>query len=182
MNGYVYLIGSSLFGWYKIGKSKKPDVRISDLGILLPFKVEVFAVWQAKNHHMMEKTLHDIYKKQKINGEWFHFTKPEVIEVIDSIPSDTRVYSGTIDEFNLSTFSNVTQDKKQNREVIGVRVRKLRGDFTPEEREMRKQESIMRHLLKKESASQVARSGVIKIPKSCEIYQHLLSAMTLLDK
>jgi uncharacterized membrane protein (DUF106 family) len=27
MNGYVYLIGTTTFGWYKIGKSKTPEER-----------------------------------------------------------------------------------------------------------------------------------------------------------
>jgi len=36
MIGYVYLIGSPTFGWYKIGKSRKPEIRIENLGILLP--------------------------------------------------------------------------------------------------------------------------------------------------
>ena len=35
MAGYVYLIGNSIFGWYKIGKSISPEIRIKDLGILL---------------------------------------------------------------------------------------------------------------------------------------------------
>jgi hypothetical protein len=56
MTGFVYLIGSTTFGWYKIGKSITPEVRIQNLGILLPFKIEVIAVWKAANHHAMEKT------------------------------------------------------------------------------------------------------------------------------
>ena len=31
--GYVYLIGTPVFGWYKIGKSKTPVVRVQNLGI-----------------------------------------------------------------------------------------------------------------------------------------------------
>ena len=69
--GYVYLIGTPIFGWYKIGKSRTPEVRVKDLGILLPFKVEIIGVWKAVNHHLMESTLHEMYKTNKINGEWF---------------------------------------------------------------------------------------------------------------
>ena len=75
--GYVYLIGTSVFGWYKIGKSITPEVRIKDLGILLPFKISVICVWKAENHHLLEKTLHELYAKNKINGEWFEFTIEE---------------------------------------------------------------------------------------------------------
>jgi hypothetical protein len=48
MAGYVYLIGNSIFNWYKIGKSVTPEVRIKDLGILLPFKIKVMSIWKAE--------------------------------------------------------------------------------------------------------------------------------------
>ena len=59
MSGYVYLIGSPLFGWYKIGKSKTPEIRVNHLGILLPFKIHIIGVWSAKNHSLLETTLHE---------------------------------------------------------------------------------------------------------------------------
>ena len=74
MAGYVYLIGTPTFGWYKIGKSSTPEVRVKDLGILLPFKLYIIGVWYAENHHLMETTLHEIYSSCRINGEWFEFT------------------------------------------------------------------------------------------------------------
>ena len=55
--GYVYLIGSSRFGWYKIGKSRSATIRVQTLGILLPFKVEVFAVWMTDNPSAQHATL-----------------------------------------------------------------------------------------------------------------------------
>jgi len=68
MEGYVYFIGTPVFGWYKIGKSKTPEVRVKDLGILLPFKVHIIGVWKAKNHTLMESSLHEMYKDKRING------------------------------------------------------------------------------------------------------------------
>jgi hypothetical protein len=56
MAGYVYLIGTPIFGWYKIGKSITPEIRVKDLGILLPFKIKVMAIWKAENHHLMESS------------------------------------------------------------------------------------------------------------------------------
>ena len=81
MAGYVYLIGTTTFGWYKIGKSITPEIRIKDLGILLPFKITIIGVWKAVNHHLMEKTLHEIYASSRINGEWFEFTAKEAYDV-----------------------------------------------------------------------------------------------------
>lgn len=140
--GYVYLIGTPVFGWYKIGKSKTPEIRIRDLGILLPFKVNVIAVWKAKNHTKMEAALHELYAKNRINGEWFEFSKKEAYAVMNRIPSEARVYPIEGIEYILDQFSNIAEDTKAGKQVFGVKVRKLRGEFTPEEREQRKQEYI----------------------------------------
>ena len=137
MSGYVYLIGNSIFGWYKIGKSITPEVRVKDIGILLPFKIKVFSIWKAENHHLMETSLHEIYHKNRINGEWFEFTGDDIGKVINSIPEEARIYLDNSDRF-----SNIDLDVKDNRRVIGVRREKLRGDFTSEEREQRRIESI----------------------------------------
>jgi hypothetical protein len=147
--GYVYLIGTPIFGWYKIGKSRTPEVRVKDLGILLPFKVEIIGVWKAVNHHLMESTLHDIYKSNRINGEWFAFTKKEAYNVYASIPEVSRIYPIDNKEHPLDRFSNVEEDRKDSKKVIGVRTQKLRGNFTPEEREAKRLESMVKHAEKK---------------------------------
>ena len=147
--GYVYLIGTPIYGWYKIGKSKTPEVRIRDLGILLPFKISVFRVWKAENHSLMESSLHEMYQGNRINGEWFQFTKKQVLEMINRIPAEV------IQEESLDKFSNVDQDFKQadgakySGKVLGVRIQKLRGNFTLEEREVLRQTSMENKRLKK---------------------------------
>ena len=150
MSGYVYLIGTPIFGWYKIGKSIQPTVRVSQLGILLPFKISVIAVWSATNHHLMEKTLHEIHAANRINGEWFEFSKSEVFKIIDSIPAESMV-----DKLNLENFSNVAKDVKLEKRIIGVRTENLRGNFTPEERAAKRDIAIEQHRLKKERRIQV---------------------------
>jgi hypothetical protein len=137
MSGYVYLIGNPLFNWYKIGKSITPEIRIKDLGILLPFKIKVMSVWKAENHHLMETTLHDIYKKNRINGEWFEFTGDDIGKIINSIPEEARVYLDNTDRF-----SNIDEDRHKDQVVTGLKIRKLRGNFTPEERELKRIESM----------------------------------------
>ena len=140
--GYVYLIGTPVFGWYKIGKSKTPEIRVKNLGILLPFKVQVIGVWKAKNHHLMETSLHEIYDSHRINGEWFAFSKAMANDVFYSIPSDARVYPATNSILSLDKFSNIEQDTRDQRRVIGVRREKLRGDFTQEERDEKRRIGI----------------------------------------
>ncbi len=133
MSGYVYLIGTPIFGWYKIGKSITPEVRIKDLGILLPFKLHIIGVWKAENHHMMETALHEMYADHRINGEWFEFDKAFATTVFNSIPVETRIYPNQ-ESHSLDKFSNVVEDTRKDKKIIGVRTQKLRGDFTDEER------------------------------------------------
>lgn len=144
MSGYVYLIGTSVYGWYKIGKSKTPEVRISNLGILLPFRIKVYRVWRAEDHDTMEKTLHEMYNQNQINGEWFQFTRQQLISMIDKIPAEVVLK----DEERLDKFSNICEDVRQSESgkysgrVLGVRVQKLRGDFTAEERDQRRRTNM----------------------------------------
>lgn len=142
MSGYVYLIGSTVFGWYKIGKAKTPEVRVKDLGILLPFKINVIGVWKANDHHLMESALHEMYQNNRINGEWFEFSLPQMKEMFNSIPSETRIYPIDDVEHVFDNFSNIEEDKRKNKKVIGVRTQKLRGNFTPEEREQKRLAAI----------------------------------------
>lgn len=147
--GYVYLIGTPIFGWYKIGKSRTPEVRIKDLGILLPFKIHILGVWKAANHHLMESSLHEIYSNKRINGEWFEFSRKEAFEMFNSIPAEARIYPTEMSEHPLDKFSNVDEDTKNSKRVLGVRVQKLRGNFTPEEREAKRLESMAKQQEKK---------------------------------
>lgn len=143
--GYVYLIGTPTFGWYKIGKSITPEVRIKDLGILLPFKIEVIAVWEADNHHNMEKAMHELYAANKINGEWFEFNKKEIQILISKIPESARA---SLNE-KVVKFTNIAEDLKLDKKIIGVKVQKLRGNFTPEEREAKRIAAIEQQRQKK---------------------------------
>ena len=142
MSGYVYLIGTPIFRWYKIGKSKTPEIRIKNLGILLPFKIHVIGVWKADNHHLMESSLHELYAERRINGEWFQFTRKEIFEVFASIPKEALVYPIDSVAHTLDKFSNIESDIMNDKLVIGVRTEKLRGDFTLEERNIIRQTRI----------------------------------------
>ena len=162
-SGYVYLIGSPIFGWYKIGKSITPEIRIKDLWILLPFKIHIIGVWGAKNHHELERALHEIHKSRRINGEWFEFSKKEVYEeVFGKIPDEVRVYPIENNEHFLDKFSNIDEDTKGVRKVIGVRTQKLRGNLTPEERESKRLAAIEAHKEKKRLKNLAKETSLVK--------------------
>jgi hypothetical protein len=111
MEGYVYLIGNERFQWYKIGKSRTPEIRVGNLGILLPFKVQIFGVWRAKNHSLMESALHEQHATSRINGEWFTFSKQKVKDIYCSIPAEACIFWHTHHkESEFSKFSNMARD------------------------------------------------------------------------
>jgi hypothetical protein len=124
MAGYVYLIGSHIYSWYKIGKSNIPQIRIRTIGVLLPFKIEVVAVWRAEDSRQLEALLHRKYFENNINGEWFSFNKMEIQALILDVPY-------TLVQVNsLTNFTNMAEDFK--RTVIQPKM-------TIEEKEWRKQ-------------------------------------------
>lgn len=112
MAGYVYLIGNDRFHWFKIGKSKTPEIRVTNLGVLLPFKIKVFAIWKADNHHKMESALHEIHADARINGEWFTFSDKRVNAIYESIPREACIFWHLQqNESVFSNFSNMESDR-----------------------------------------------------------------------
>jgi hypothetical protein len=133
VSGHVYLIGSPTFHWYKIGKSSNAAIRVNQLGILLPFRIEVVAVWKVQAPRVIEYSLHKKYEKSRINGEWFHFEKAQVDEIVaDMLWASTPIATG---------FSNLPADYAPEGKIIKFR---YNSDLTPEERERRKQEAMFK--------------------------------------
>lgn len=133
MTGYIYLIGSPTFGWYKIGKSRKPALRVRNIGVLLPFKISVVALWLVQSHGEKEKELHGYFSERRINGEWFSLTKGDLAELFsimgENLASDHRV---------LTDFSNLASDCPTGKELI-VKTRKA---YTQEQRDALKEMAI----------------------------------------
>lgn len=88
MYGFVYLIKSK-DGTYKIGKSKNPKKRLSQLQTANSNELELIEVFKSTNFNKIEKILHDRFKFCKLNGEWFNLNIideanfKEYCEVID---------------------------------------------------------------------------------------------------
>jgi Meiotically Up-regulated Gene 113 (MUG113) protein len=113
-SGYIYLLGSERFGWFKIGRSIEPVIRIENIGVLLPFRVEVFSVWAASDCVAAEVQMHRRYADNAINGEWFSFKRKEMILAKNANYPwfSEQVYSqGTVAHSSFSTFSNLAEDK-----------------------------------------------------------------------
>lgn len=123
-HGYVYLIGSYSLNWYKIGKSKTPGIRIKNIGILLPFKIEMVALWKCWSPSV-EVHVHQKYANNHIHGEWFRFTRKELTKVVcDPLWNATLVMPSEFAEpSQLAKFRNMERDspigKKLSLKFVG---------------------------------------------------------------
>lgn len=101
MNGYVYIIGNREHGWYKIGKSTRPKIRLNALKILLPFEVDLIALWQTNQHSFLERSLHEQMDEQCINGEWFNLSLENLKSIFEFMLIAERVVPETIPSLDL---------------------------------------------------------------------------------
>lgn len=117
--GYVYLIGSSEFGWYKIGQSRTVAIRIKTIGVLLPFKVEVFAIWKTDNPGRLEAAMHERHAPDHLNGEWFSFSWQDLSGIVSA---ETPYPSVRIPDKEHSSLyvANLTKNRTQPRPELPI--------------------------------------------------------------
>ena len=78
--GYIYIFRSN--DMYKIGTSKNASRRFIDLDNG-PYPLEkVFISKQLQNPYRIEKYLHHKFSNNKVNGEWFRLSEPQLNEAI----------------------------------------------------------------------------------------------------
>lgn len=78
--GYVYLL-STEHGHYKIGRTVNPEARQKQLGILLPFTVQLVCLLATQDMVATERQLHEQFRHRHLNGEWFALTDEERDEI-----------------------------------------------------------------------------------------------------
>jgi hypothetical protein len=76
IQGYVYLMKSGQF--YKIGKSKSPDRRRSEVALLLPHDTNTIHVIATDDPDGIEHYWHERFKDKHHRGEFFRLTKADV--------------------------------------------------------------------------------------------------------
>lgn len=80
-SGHIYLL-STPHGHFKIGRTVNVTNRQKQLGILLPFPVELVCSFPVDDMVAFEKSLHERYAHRHLNGEWFALTDEERDEII----------------------------------------------------------------------------------------------------
>lgn len=76
--GYVYLLGNAELGYYKIGKARIIDRRVSRISPLLPFPIQLIHSIACEDAHFIETLWHDHFADVRTYGEWFKLTLEDV--------------------------------------------------------------------------------------------------------
>ena len=94
--GYIYLIKSLILGGYKIGKTRNPDQRFSQLNV--PKKATVVACWYTEQMSRLEKALHKKFKSVRVpQSEWFDLSLSDLKFICSTLSKHNTVW--TSDEY-----------------------------------------------------------------------------------
>lgn len=80
---YVYLIGYD--DKIKIGKANSPRVRLSQLQVGIPDKIELIGTigcHSEKEAYRLEERLHELYSDKNIRAEWYSLTKLDCSDIL----------------------------------------------------------------------------------------------------
>lgn len=69
--GFIYILQSYEHGWYKIGCTVNYRARAGQLNIAIPFRVRLAYCFYCHKHRAVERAIHQAYRSQRLNGEWF---------------------------------------------------------------------------------------------------------------
>lgn len=84
-NKYIYLLKSN--NKYKIGISDDVEKRCSILSTGNPYKIVIIYKKMINNARTQEKKLHTIFRKKRVQGEWFKLNDNDVSHIIDFFKS-----------------------------------------------------------------------------------------------
>lgn len=75
---FVYLMLNKRNGYYKIGRSLRPEYREKTLQSEEP-EIEMIRYWKALERH--EDILHGWFRKKRIRGEWFALEEKDIQKI-----------------------------------------------------------------------------------------------------
>lgn len=78
-DGFVYVLISS--GYFKIGRSKSPQRRLSDLQMATPHKIDLYMHVHTERPDYVEKELHLRFHNKRKRGEWYELSNEDLYEL-----------------------------------------------------------------------------------------------------
>jgi len=78
--GHVYFLQDD-HNRIKIGKTKNLSNRIFGIGLNLPVRPKLFHSIETDNITILERHFHSMFKKYRLNGEWFDIPQEELLKI-----------------------------------------------------------------------------------------------------
>ena len=141
--GRVYVVKHE-HGYVKIGEAQNPTNRLSSLQIGSPYRLSLFTVIEiGGDSPAVESTLHEIYRRHRIRGEWFDLpddalltlAKIDVIfeSVIDSVPNWTPEKHLEMGEQKREQFRTTNLEEKIDEVIEKIQAGEFpRSNITPD--------------------------------------------------
>lgn len=83
-SGFIYVFRAD-GGFFKIGKSIDPKVRLQDFSSL-PFNIAIEYQVAVGDMTLIEGTLHKMYREKWVKGEWFTLSPEDLLQIRVMIP------------------------------------------------------------------------------------------------
>lgn len=83
MQGYVYLMVDDLRVRYKIGRTKDVHKRLKQVSQGSPYPIHLLGYVNALDPARLELILHELYKNERVHGEWFELKEEQVKKILD---------------------------------------------------------------------------------------------------
>lgn len=118
---YLYLIqckANQFFTHYKIGIANDVQTRLATLQTGNPFELELIECYGFENAEIVERAIHQAFKKQRIRGEWFELNSHQVE---DEFPKICVMLGGFVEtvESDVSTDDEVEEAEEMISHTTG---------------------------------------------------------------
>lgn len=100
---------------FKIGRAKSLKNRLSNFGLVLPFKIELVHALKSSNMARTEWHFHNLFSHKRIKGEWFNLTDEDI-----TIFCEAGTERGPLEGFYIEPTPNLTgyrYEEKDNGEL-----------------------------------------------------------------
>lgn len=156
----IYLMKND-FGLYKVGISKNPKKRASDISNNSGVPTEVVCSWDAYQAYRTEQYIHKHFSGKRTKGEWFRFSKkdigelPKVINSVDpliphkSVDPTDRDWSELLpcqNVFSLLTKPKVFKNIKDLQGILDFQYKLLKTIFDKNQNEFENIMGVLKRL------------------------------------
>jgi Meiotically up-regulated gene 113 len=97
--GYIYVMRLHASDrWqdcpFKIGQSVNPEIRRSQLGIVMPYELSVVKWIPTNDMDWAEDILHDTYAQERLQGEWYRLDEDAITALLRITEMDNDIRYG----------------------------------------------------------------------------------------